>query len=109
MTTASLVFALALILLIQTLLDKWTSMNLSPLELKNTKRRLKRNSSPIVNSKHVVPLSGGLDSRGVLVTLLEFTEARNIKIYTFGTPLNPVCLILDIILTNISRSLGEDN
>lgn len=35
---------------------------------------------------HVVPLSGGLDSRGVLAGLLEFTEAKNIYTYTFGTP-----------------------
>ncbi len=39
-----------------------------------------------INEKHVVPLSGGLDSRAILATLLEFTEANNIKTYTFGTP-----------------------
>lgn len=38
------------------------------------------------NEKHVVPLSGGLDSRVILATLLEFTEAKNIFTYTFGTP-----------------------
>lgn len=35
---------------------------------------------------HVVPLSGGLDSRAVLAALLEHTEAGNITTYTFGTP-----------------------
>ena len=39
-----------------------------------------------VNEKHVVPLSGGLDSRAILATLLELTEADNIYTYTFGTP-----------------------
>jgi len=38
------------------------------------------------NQKHVVPLSGGLDSRAILSTLLELTEAKNIYTYTFGTP-----------------------
>jgi len=33
---------------------------------------------------HIVPLSGGMDSRIVLAALLEFTEARNIHTYTFG-------------------------
>ncbi len=35
---------------------------------------------------HVVPLSGGLDSRAVLGALLEFTEASHIKTYTYGLP-----------------------
>jgi len=38
------------------------------------------------NRLHAVPLSGGLDSRAILSLLLEFTEARNISTYTFGTP-----------------------
>jgi hypothetical protein len=38
------------------------------------------------DKKHVVPISGGLDSRAVLSTLLEFTEAENIWTYTFGSP-----------------------
>ena len=38
------------------------------------------------NQKHVVPLSGGLDSRGILSTLLKFTASSNIQTYTFGTP-----------------------
>lgn len=38
------------------------------------------------NEIHVVPISGGLDSRAILTGLLEFTEARNIYTYTFGTP-----------------------
>jgi hypothetical protein len=39
-----------------------------------------------VNSKHLVPISGGLDSRATLAGLLEHTEAKNIHTYTFGTP-----------------------
>lgn len=35
---------------------------------------------------HVVPLSGGMDSRIILAALLEFTEAKNIHTYTFGVP-----------------------
>lgn len=38
------------------------------------------------NMEHVVPLSGGLDSRLILAALLEHTEARNIHTYTFGIP-----------------------
>ena len=38
------------------------------------------------NRMHVVPISGGYDSRAILSMLLEFTEARNISTYTFGTP-----------------------
>jgi len=40
----------------------------------------------VPNEKHVVPLSGGLDSRAILGSLLKFTEAKNINTYTFGTP-----------------------
>lgn len=39
-----------------------------------------------INQKHVVPLSGGLDSRAILATLLEFTDASNIHTFTYGTP-----------------------
>src|SRR5690606_13344802 len=35
---------------------------------------------------HVVPISGGLDSRAILATLLEFVSADKIATYTFGTP-----------------------
>lgn len=38
------------------------------------------------NECHVVPLSGGMDSRIILAALLEFTEAKNIHTYTFGVP-----------------------
>ena len=40
----------------------------------------------VFNRQHLVPLSGGLDSRAILAGLLEHTEARNIHTYTFGTP-----------------------
>lgn len=40
----------------------------------------------ISNEKNTVPLSGGLDSRAILASLLLFTEARNITTYTFGVP-----------------------
>ena len=38
------------------------------------------------NHTHVVPLSGGFDSRSILAALMEMTEAKNIITYTFGTP-----------------------
>jgi asparagine synthetase B (glutamine-hydrolysing) len=38
------------------------------------------------NQDHVLPLSGGLDSRALLAGLLELTPAKNIHTYTFGTP-----------------------
>ncbi len=36
--------------------------------------------------EHVLPISGGLDSRLILCALLEHTEARNIRTYTYGIP-----------------------
>ena len=38
------------------------------------------------NEKHLVPISGGLDSRAILAGLLENTEAKNIYTFTFGQP-----------------------
>jgi hypothetical protein len=38
------------------------------------------------NEEHVVPISGGLDSRAILAGLSEFTDASNIHTFTFGTP-----------------------
>lgn len=38
------------------------------------------------DQQHVIPLSGGLDSRAILAALLKFTPASHIKTYTFGTP-----------------------
>ena len=38
------------------------------------------------DQQHVIPLSGGLDSRAILAALLKFTPTSNIKTYTFGTP-----------------------
>jgi len=38
------------------------------------------------NQDHVIPLSGGLDSRALLAGLFEFTPAAKIHTYTFGTP-----------------------
>jgi len=40
----------------------------------------------LLNKSHLVPLSGGLDSRTILACLLEFTQAHNIQTYTFGSP-----------------------
>ncbi len=37
------------------------------------------------NTKHLVPLSGGMDSRAIIAGLLEHTEAKNIYTYTFGS------------------------
>ena len=39
-----------------------------------------------INEKHLVPLSGGLDSRAILAGLLENTSAKNIHTFTFGQP-----------------------
>lgn len=36
--------------------------------------------------RHVIPLSGGMDSRALLSALMEFTEISNLETYTFGTP-----------------------
>lgn len=58
-----------------------------------------------INQKHVVPLSGGLDSRAILAGLLMNTEAKNIKTYTFGTPGT-----LDYNIGNyIAKELGTDH
>jgi hypothetical protein len=38
------------------------------------------------NNQNVVPLSGGLDSRAILGSLLEHKNASEIHTYTFGTP-----------------------
>ncbi len=38
------------------------------------------------NREHLVFLSGGYDSRAILSTLVEFTEASRIKTLTYGTP-----------------------
>src|SRR3989339_575058 len=35
---------------------------------------------------HVVPLSGGIDSRMLLAGIMELTEASNISAFTYGTP-----------------------
>lgn len=40
----------------------------------------------VSGEQHVVPLSGGLDSRAILATLLESFEAKDIMTYTYGTP-----------------------
>lgn len=39
-----------------------------------------------LNKRHVVPLSGGIDSRAILATLLKYTDANNIDTFTYGTP-----------------------
>lgn len=38
------------------------------------------------DKEHVVPLSGGMDSRANLAFLMEFVPAKQIYTYTFGTP-----------------------
>ncbi len=52
---------------------------------------LKRFKASIENNfksdkHHVVPLSGGIDSRAILAELLNLTSAKNITTFTFGTP-----------------------
>ena len=39
-----------------------------------------------LTDKHVVPLSGGLDSRAILSALLKLTDAKNIYTFTYGAP-----------------------
>lgn len=39
-----------------------------------------------MNCKHVIPLSGGLDSRAILAALYKMTPSDNIETYTFGMP-----------------------
>lgn len=57
------------------------------------------------NQKHLVPISGGLDSRAILAGLLERTEAKNIYTYTFGTPTT-----LDYDVGNyIAKKLGTNH
>lgn len=57
------------------------------------------------NDKHLVPISGGLDSRAVLAGLLKHTEAKNIHTYTFGTPKT-----LDYDIGNyIAKKLGTNH
>jgi hypothetical protein len=38
------------------------------------------------DSMHLVPLSGGYDSRAILACLLEFTHPENIQTFTYGVP-----------------------
>ena len=38
------------------------------------------------NKKHLVPLSGGCDSRAIVGSLLKYTNASNIKTFTYGIP-----------------------
>jgi len=61
-----------------------TEDELVDIGIKLWKEAIQKQFNP--NEKHVVPLSGGLDSRAILATLLEFTKAENIYTYTFGTP-----------------------
>ncbi|MCD4819027.1 MAG: hypothetical protein K8S23_10085 [Candidatus Cloacimonetes bacterium] len=56
------------------------------------------------NKKHVVPLSGGLDSRAILAGLLEFTEAKNIYTYTFGSPDTYDYIIGNLVATKIGTN-----
>lgn len=57
------------------------------------------------NKTHYLPLSGGLDSRLVLAVLLEFTEAKNIHTYTYGTPKT-----LDYDIGNeVAKKLGTNH
>lgn len=44
------------------------------------------NDEIITNKKHLVPLSGGYDSRAIIGALLKHTNASNIKTFTFGIP-----------------------
>ncbi|UOE93869.1 hypothetical protein [Alkalihalobacillus sp. LMS39] len=70
-------------------INKNKYMDLHEEELVNEGSRLfiKSLEKRFLNGKrHVVPISGGLDSRAILAGLLYFTDASNIETYTFGTP-----------------------
>jgi hypothetical protein len=70
-------------------IKKQNYQDISEKELINTGSKLWRESISTnfdTNQKHLVPISGGLDSRAILAGLLEHTEAKNINTYTFGTP-----------------------
>jgi asparagine synthetase B (glutamine-hydrolysing) len=36
--------------------------------------------------QYIVPISGGIDSRALLATMIEFTDSKNLYTYTYGTP-----------------------
>lgn len=71
------------------IIDKEKYQDLRESELLEIGSRLLLNSVNkrfIENKNHIVPISGGLDSRAILSGLLQCTEAKNIETYTFGTP-----------------------
>ena len=41
---------------------------------------------PVENTLHIVPLSGGLDSRAILAALIDLGARENVVAVTFGTP-----------------------
>ena len=90
------------------LIDKSTYANISENELINEGIRLFRKAihkQYLPGQLNLVPLSGGLDSRAILATLLELTEAKNIYTYTFGSPNS-----LDYDIGNeIARVLGTNH
>ncbi len=49
----------------------------------------KEEISNVYNESHVLPLSGGLDSRTILANLLEYLEPAKIITVTFGVPGSP--------------------
>ena len=54
---------------------------------------------------HVVPISGGLDSRAILAVLMDFVPVENIRTYTFGTPGT-----MDYEIGNfLAKKLGTDH
>ena len=70
-------------------INKWKYENVSENRLINIGTEILQNvidDNFDKNKGHVVPLSGGLDSRAILGGLLKCTEAKNIHTYTFGTP-----------------------
>jgi len=89
-------------------IDKQKYQNASETELIELGSRLWRESIASnfkTNQKHLVPISGGLDSRAVLAGLLEHTEAKNIYTYTFGTPST-----LDYDIGNyVAKKLGTNH
>lgn len=70
-------------------IDKKNYANMSEEELVEYGLKMWTNSVSSnfqTNEKHLVPISGGLDSRAILAAILRFSEAKNIFTYTYGTP-----------------------
>lgn len=67
--------------------DRWRNANEEQL-LQEGARTLRQTFEQLFDpgQEHVIPLSGGLDSRLILAALAELTEVKNLHTVTFGIP-----------------------